>query len=712
MFHGRLPMNSALFSACCHPVQSPPHPFHPSAVALPTTPSLLKMHWTPEHSQPLSQWPDQHLDVSSTTSSPAHKPELYPSRGRGYSYAWANDDISALTASNLLKRYAEKYSSALDSPYERPPVGAYPEAAAFGSLNGQKGELEPWALAHSTEGAFPLVTHSSHEGITAAKSVASSGPLLSGAGIPIADGRLSDTGYSGGSSCSGPPSHDYPTTYNGTYVSSGYCPQPGSVLPPGPLHTLQPTPTLVPSYNSHSAVYNYSHQAGLAPGYTHSSTPYLASGLAAPTPLPQRPAVVGGSYGYQNHNLVGSEPGGSMKRKAFEMTTEDEVGDGLRYRKYGYEHARPDGDSPYGVADKDECRGNGLNTANADPHAFKPGKPPSQPGLGGEEVGKYIGLKSMISPPYRGTEDYSPPAGLSGENGVGEHGFLSHPLSGEPLKAADPQLLKLVNEELQDRSPAPAWGELLGHTHVKTALEEDLLWPVLRPGPASRPPRTVLLFGPPGGGKTTLARGLATQLGATFFRLSCASLVSKWKGEGSELLRTLFLVTTTRQPCVVLLSQVEALGDQILQQQLLSHLEGARHGAGGPALVVGTTSRPDLLEESMQRGFSKRYYIPLPDMGTRKEVLLQALAPQGCCLSECELALLLQRTEGFSVHELLQLCHQASASIAPPSSLHNLPVPLATPTFKDFENAFCKVRPHATPKELDTCLEWSRVSNH
>ena len=80
------------------------------------------MHWNPEHAQPLSQWPEQHLDVSSTTSSPAHKSEFYPGRSRSsYNYAWANDDISALTASNLLKRYAEKYAGVLDSPYDRPP---------------------------------------------------------------------------------------------------------------------------------------------------------------------------------------------------------------------------------------------------------------------------------------------------------------------------------------------------------------------------------------------------------------------------------------------------------------------------------------------------------------------------------------------------------------------------------------------------------------
>ncbi|NWJ05022.1 FIGN protein, partial [Crypturellus undulatus] len=103
------------------------------------------MHWSPEHAQSLNQWPEQHLDVSSTTSSPAHKPELYAGGRQRFNYAWANDDISALTASNLLKRYAEKYAGVLDSPYERPALGAYGDAAAFAALNGQKGDGEPWA---------------------------------------------------------------------------------------------------------------------------------------------------------------------------------------------------------------------------------------------------------------------------------------------------------------------------------------------------------------------------------------------------------------------------------------------------------------------------------------------------------------------------------------------------------------------------------------
>ncbi|XP_059396910.1 fidgetin-like protein 2 [Carassius carassius] len=685
--------------------------------------SLLKMHWNPEHAQPLSQWPEQHLDVSSTTSSPAHKSELYPSRSRSsYSYAWANDDISALTASNLLKRYAEKYSGMLDSPYERPAVGTYTEPGAFGALNGsQKSELEPWPLTHSTDGGYPLVPPSSHDGLSGQKVVpTSAGPPGSG-NVSAVNINLSDSGYSGSSSCSGPHSSEYPPSYNGTYLSSGYCPQPSSALPPASLHALQPSPTLLPSYTPSTPVYNYppstySHQTSLAPSYIHPTAPYMPTGIAAPSPLPSRPTVVGGNYGYQNSSLGGSETGGSLKRKAFEMTLDEEDGDSSRYRKYSYDPIKTGGDSPYGVSEKAECRGNGFGMGNTDPQAFKPSKPSSQSSLEGEEVGKYSGLKPLVSPAYGAAGDYSPPAAMTGENGGAEQDFSQHHSQkrSDPVKSMEPRMLEQVSQELQDCSPALLWSELAGNCHIKAALEEDVLWPVLRPNPAIRPPRTVLLFGPQGGGKATLVRSMASQLGASFYRLSCATLASKLKGEAEQLLVTLFSVASARQPAVVLLSEVEAVEEEGLRQQLQTQLEKIQHGQSSLVLVVCTTRRPDLIKDPLLRCFSKRYHIGLPDGSTRRHVLLQALAPQGFTLGEREMSAVLQRSEGFSVWELLQLCQQAlaSASASAPVPLHGLSSSLSSPTLQDFENAFCKVRPHSTPKELDTCMEWSKVYSH
>ncbi|NXN06138.1 FIGN protein, partial [Sylvia borin] len=144
------------------------------------------MHWSPEHAQSLNQWPEQHLDVSSTTSSPAHKPELYPGAHQRFNYAWANDDISALTASNLLKRYAEKYSGVLDAPYERPALGGYGDGA-FGPVNGQKGDGEPpWP--GGSEGSYPLTPM--HDGHGKGVVPASSSGAMGLGGSPVVSANL------------------------------------------------------------------------------------------------------------------------------------------------------------------------------------------------------------------------------------------------------------------------------------------------------------------------------------------------------------------------------------------------------------------------------------------------------------------------------------------------------------------------------------------
>lgn len=357
---------------------------------------LLKMHWSPEHGAPLSPWPEQHLDVSSTTSPPSankHHPYATGAR-RAYApagYPWASDDISALTASSLLKRYAEKYSG-LELPYERPASGAYQEHGTF-----LKTESEPWTLGQGME-CYPGL-----EALAGAKV----GLPPTGSVTVVSSNLASDPGYSGAGSCSTPSSQDYPPAYNSTYLSSGYCPQPSGALPPASLHSLQPTPALVPSYSPSTPVYNYPPgcypQTSLASGYSHPSASYLPSGLSAPTPLAPRPTVVG-SYSYPTHSLGGgSEAGVPLKRKAFEMAEEEEEGgevEGSHYRKYGNGH----GNGPSKSHGNEQGNGYDMSGSASDPQAYKPAKP-------------------LMSPPYGGAGEYSPPSGLAGESGSGEHGF-------------------------------------------------------------------------------------------------------------------------------------------------------------------------------------------------------------------------------------------------------------------------------------------------
>ncbi|KAM6153999.1 fidgetin-like protein 2 [Erethizon dorsatum] len=651
------------------------------------------MHWTPEHAQPLNQWPEQHLDVSSTTQSPAHKLELPPGSRQRCHYAWAHDDISALTASNLLKRYAEKYSGVLDSPYERPALGGYGDASF---LNGAKGDTEPWP---GPEPPYPLA--SLHEGLPGTKSGGGGGSAGLG-GSPVLAGNLPEPLYAG-NACGGPSAApEYAAGYGGGYLAPGYCGQTGTALPPPPPPALlQPAPP--PGYGHSAPLYNYPAGGYAAqPGYgtlpppAAPPTPYLPSGLTAPTPLPAPPRPAPTSYGFQAAT-AGAEAGVSLKRKAA-----DEGAEG-RYRKYVYEPAKApaaDGAS-YPAADNGECRGNGFRA-----------KPPGAAEEASSKYGGGVPLKVLGSPvygpqlePFEKFPERAPAPASRGSFAV---------LSGEPPKGVDAGALELVTSKMVDCGPPVQWADVAGQGALKAALEEELVWPLLRPPayPGSpRPPRTVLLFGPRGTGKALLGRCLATQLGATLLRLRGASLAAQGAAEGARLLQAAFAAARCRPPAVVLICELDALlpgrddgagAPGALQSQLLACLDSGCGARADGVLVVGTTSRPAALDDVTRRRFVLRFYVALPDSPARRQILQRLLAQQGCALSERELSALVQGTQGFSGGELGQLCQQAAAG----AGLPGLQRPLS---YKDLEVALAKVGPRASPKELDSFVEWDKM---
>ncbi|XP_051284026.1 fidgetin-like [Dicentrarchus labrax] len=749
----------------------------------------LKMQWTPEH----SQWAEQHFDISSTTRSPAHKAEAYRAvpghlqRSATYQYAWANDDISALTASNLLKKYAEKYSGILEMP------GSYSEAP--GVMNGRKGESEPWQ-----DGVYPMSCIP--EGVSVRKGgVAAASEVVSGmcSSPGLASSTLSEPSYSS-SSCgshtatalhsSSMPSQEYGPAYSSSYLHSSYSSQsaPAPALP-SPLHSsglLQPPPppshpTLVPAYNGGSpnlSSYNYPPagypaQSSVGPGYSPGGAPppssYLPSGIAAPTPLPPSSTLPG--YPYQSHNLtpiaptpLNSSSSNSLKRKAFYMTGQGEIDSA--YANFGYGQARSSADSPmYRIADSSSANG-GSNSAGGggfDRSAEKsslPFNPQKQSTMSSEQQRKYSSQATggPLTPPAYVTStlggsrsadslvSFTSPS-LS-EQGADDHRLhLSHSAPGptsssstsstrpaeEQLKTSDPHLLDMVTSEIVQQGPPVDWSDIAGLELAKATLKEEVLWPILRPdmfsslGPA---PRCVLLFGPRGSGRTLLGRCLASQLGAPFLQLSGSTLATKWLAEGEKIIRASFLVARCRQPSVLFISEVDMLLSAHLSEespinrlkgellaQLDSLLMGSGEDGGNQVLVVCSTSRPQDMDEGLRRYFARRVLVPLPDSTARHQIMNQLLAQSQhkYCLSEEELALLVQRTEGFSGLDLARSCQEALISLLHVSAqgmdmtgmmARGQVRPL---TYQDFESVFCKFQASISQKEIDTYTEWNKM---
>ncbi|KAM4626702.1 fidgetin isoform 2-T2 [Discoglossus pictus] len=740
----------------------------------------LKMQWTPEH----AQWPEQHFDITSTTRSPAHKVEAY--RGhlqRTYQYAWANDDISALTASNLLKKYAEKYSGILDGSMERPILSNYSDAQSL--VNGRKNESEPWQTSLNSESVYSMncvtdVIAASKAGVGTA--IPPSDVSASIGSSPGVASNLTEPSYSS-STCgshsvaslhSGLSSQEYATGYNGSYLHTSYSSQSASALPsphPSPLHSsglLQPPPppppppALVPGYNGSSNLSSYNYppagyppQSSVGSGYSPGSAPppsaYLPSGIPAPTPLP--PTTVPG-YSYQSHGLTPMAPSSltnnsasSLKRKAFYMAGQGEIDSS--YGNYSYGQQRTSHSPMYRMSDSsisNSNRGNGFDrSGETSSLAFKPTKQivPSdqQRKFGGQSTRALTPPSYSTSKNSRSSESF----GKYNSSAINEHGdehrqILPHSLQGpglhtatssnhsvdEQLKNTDTHLLDLVTNEIINQGHPVDWDEIAGLDLVKAFIKEEVLWPVIRSDAFSgltALPRSLLLFGPRGTGKTLLGRCIASQLGATFLKISGSNLVTKWITEGEKIVHASFLVARCRQPSVIFVSDIDLLlSSQVSEEhspisrmrtEFLMQLDTVLSSAEDQIVVICATSKPEEIDESLRRYFMKRLLIPLPDSTARHQIIIQLLSQHNYCLNDKEVALLVQRTEGFSGLDVARLCQEAVVGplhAIPPSDLSAImPSQLRPVTYQDFENVFCKIQPSISQKELDTYIEWNKM---
>ena len=254
-------------------------------------------------------------------------------------------------------------------------------------------------------------------------------------------------------------------------------------------------------------------------------------------------------------------------------------------------------------------------------------------------------------------------------------------MDAEPRSADDGRTTeggKSSYEELiVTEKPKVNWEEVVGLDTAKKAIKEAIVYPVQRPDlfPLGWP-RGILLFGPPGCGKTLIAAAVATELDATFYSIDAASIMSKWLGEAEQNVAKLFnsarKSSKEGKAAIVFVDELDSLmgqhsnevgGEIRVRNQFLKEMDGVMDkGKALHVYVIGATNKPWDLDWAFIRRFQKRILVPLPDHPTRL-MMLKLYTSNLQIEHDVDLHELARLSEGFSGSDIRDVCQSAQLKL-------------------------------------------------
>jgi transitional endoplasmic reticulum ATPase len=253
--------------------------------------------------------------------------------------------------------------------------------------------------------------------------------------------------------------------------------------------------------------------------------------------------------------------------------------------------------------------------------------------------------------------------------------------------------------------PSVNWADVGGLTDVKQQLQEAVEWPLKKPEAFKRvgirPPKGILLFGPPGCGKTMLARAVATESEANFISIKGPELFSKWVGESEKAIREVFRKGRTAAPSIVFFDELDSVvprrgmgfGDSGVSERVISQLLTEMDGIESlvNVVIIGATNRPDIIDPAILRPgrFDRLIYVPAPDHATRLQIL--KIHTRNMPLSrEVDLDQIATQAAGYSGADLEAVAREAGLiSLRRDIDTKNV-------TLEDFRDALDRIKPSVT----------------